>query len=200
MALAAQLEGHIPKDGGAMQGVQESRAREASVKVVTLQVETITPRRCTLAASYNRQCTPDGELPADWQNRAQSAESSARRRAMCRLQPDRHKQQLADRKRKCDAARAAAPKARRAEHVYVGCPMDSDSQRAEVERQLRELSAAAAVEALAQQEAKRRREEEAARLVRIFDTYIQYATLGVWYAGTKCRREYIPKPQQSQPE
>ena len=175
-----------------MQGVRESRAREGSVEVVTLQVlRCSTLRRRTLAASCNRQCTPDGELPADWRKR-RSAESSARSRAMCRLQPDRHEQKLAERKRKRDAARAAAPKARRAEHVRVGCPMDSDSQRAKVERQLRELSAAAAVEALAQQEAKRRREEEAARLVRIFDTCIQYDI------GRVVRRDQVPKGVYSQ--
>ena len=62
-------------------------------ETVTLQAETQTPRRRTLVASFVRQRTPPGELPLGRRKRLK-AESSARSRAMCRLDPEKHDQYL----------------------------------------------------------------------------------------------------------
>ena len=72
-------------------------------------METTTPRRRTLTESFRRQCTPSGEVP-EARLKRHSVQSSARSRAMCRLQPDKHRDNLAERKRKRDAV----PKTNRA--------------------------------------------------------------------------------------
>ena len=109
------------------------------------------------------------------------AESSARSRAMLRLQPAKQAQHLADRKRKRDAA----PKpARAARQQRVHAPLDSDWQRCEMERQLMEQEAAAAVEHDRRREAQRRRDEKASVLVRLFDAADD--------AGQVVRRDQVP--------
>ena len=117
-----------------MEDARETRVRDGPLEVVTLHVVMDTPRQRKLSESYTRQWTPIGELPAARRKR-RSAESSARSRAMCRLQPGKHAQQLADRKRKRDAA----PKQRRDAGRGRTRPaqMDSEWQRAEIDRQLR---------------------------------------------------------------
>ena len=65
------------------------RVRKGSREVVTLQVETTTPRRRKLTNSYERQCTPAAELyPAGRKRR--KAESSARSRALRWFDATRH--------------------------------------------------------------------------------------------------------------
>ena len=76
-----------------MDGVQEKRVREGPVEVVTLSAETSTPRRRTLSTSYEHVVTPLGELPRVRRMRLK-AESSARSRAMVRLQPAKQAQHL----------------------------------------------------------------------------------------------------------
>ena len=111
-----------------LQGVRETRVREGPVEVVTLHVETSTPRRRTLRESYKRQCTPNGELPAAWLRR-RSAESSARSRAMCRLQPIKHAEQLLEeRKRK----RNTKPNAKHGSAKRVPTRLDPEWQRHEL--------------------------------------------------------------------
>ena len=46
-----------------MEDVGEMRVREGQVEVVTLLVETNTPRRRTLSESYEHVCSPIGEHP-----------------------------------------------------------------------------------------------------------------------------------------
>ena len=117
----------------AMLDVRETRVREGPVEVVTLQTVTNTPRRRTLSESYEHALTPVGELPPVRRRRLK-AESSARGRAILRLQPGKHSQHLQEckRKRKC----ATAPEAR---HTSVSAcqRMDPDRQRLELERQVR---------------------------------------------------------------
>jgi len=72
-----------------MQVLRVARVRKGSREVVTLHVETTTPRRRTLQTSYERQCTPSAEQYDEWRKRTK-AESSARNRAMCRLDATRH--------------------------------------------------------------------------------------------------------------
>ena len=145
--------GQKSKSQRAMDGVQEKRVREGPVVVVTLSAETSTPRRRTLSTSYEHVVTPLGELPRVRRMRLK-AESSARSRAMVRLQPAKQAQHLADQKRKRDAA----PKpARDARQQRVHAPLDSDWQRCEMERQLMEQEAAEAVEHDRRREAQRRR-------------------------------------------
>ena len=62
-------------------------------ETVTLQAVTETPRRRTLVASFVRERTPPGELPLGRRKRLK-AESSARSRARCRLDPEKHDQYL----------------------------------------------------------------------------------------------------------
>ena len=61
--------------------------------MVTLQVVTSTPSRRTLSTSYKHLLTPVGERPPVRRFRLK-AESSARSRAMQRLQPSKHAQLL----------------------------------------------------------------------------------------------------------
>ena len=86
-----------------MEDVRETRVREGPLEVVTLEVVTDTPRRRTLSESYKHILTPIGELPPVGQKRLK-AESSARSRAILRLQPKQHAQQLLARKIRRDAA------------------------------------------------------------------------------------------------
>ena len=72
-----------------MQVLRVARVRKGSREVVTLHVETTTPRRRTLQTSYERQCTPSAEQ-YDERRKRTKAESSARNRAMCRLDATRH--------------------------------------------------------------------------------------------------------------
>ena len=150
-----------------MEDVRETRVRDGEVEMVTLHAVTNTPRQRTLSESYNRQCTPLGELPEAWRKR-RSAESSARSRAMCRLQPGKHAQQLADRKRKRDAAPKQKGDAGRGRTLSR---KDSEWQRAEVDRQLMQLEEAAAAAKREKDEADRRREAKAATpaVVRVYD-------------------------------
>ena len=67
-------------------GARELRVREGPLEVVTLQIESITPRRRTLSESYVHAWTPNGELPLARRARLNRS-SSARSRAMLRLQP-----------------------------------------------------------------------------------------------------------------
>ena len=85
----------------------------ARQETITLRAETTTPRRRTLLATYVRQRTPPVELPPARRKRLK-AESSARSRALCRLNPEKHTQYLlAERKRKQDAAPTLASAATR---------------------------------------------------------------------------------------
>ena len=119
-----------------LEGVRERRVREEPLEVVTLLVETSTPQRRTLSESYTHVRTPIGELPMARRARL-NASSSARSRAMLRLQPAKQEQRLAERKRKRDAA----PKKRRdAGRGRTRTQKDSAWQRAEVDRQLMELA------------------------------------------------------------
>ena len=114
-----------------LEGVRERRVREGPLEVVTLLVETSTPRQRTLSESYEHMLTPIGELPLVRRKRLK-AESGARSRAMLRLQPERQAQHLAERKQK----RKAAPKPMRDVGQQRACPLESDWQRHEVERQI----------------------------------------------------------------
>ena len=105
--------------------VREKRARQGSQEVVTLFVETTTPRRRILSESYLRECTPAGELPPGRRAR-HSAESSCRSRRMGKLRDKYLGKEL--RKRN-----PAEKKAVRQKPVPVR--LDSDWQRREVERQ-----------------------------------------------------------------
>ena len=121
--------------------VRESRVREGTCEVVTLHMETTTPRRRTLTESFRRQCTPSGEVP-EARLKRHSVQSSARSRAMCRLQPDKHRDSLAERKRKRDAV----PKTNRAANPpFAPAPAPATAklpvrdpvwQRCEVDRQI----------------------------------------------------------------
>jgi len=121
--------------------VRESRVREGTCEVVTLHMETTTPRRRTLTESFRRQCTPGGEVP-EARLKRHSVQSSARSRAMCRLQPDKHRDSLAERKRKRDAV----PKTNRAANPpFAPAPAPATAklpvrdpvwQRCEVDRQI----------------------------------------------------------------
>jgi len=86
-----------PKQKGPVQSmlqeVRETRVREGPLEVVTLQVVTRTPSRRTLSTSYKHLLTPVGERPPVRRFRLK-AESSARSRAMQRLQPSKHAQLL----------------------------------------------------------------------------------------------------------
>ena len=88
-----------------LQGVRETQVREGPLEVVTLQAETNTPRRRMLSESYEHVLTPIGELPPVRRKRLK-AESSARSRALLRLQPSKHAQHLQKRKRKRSDANA----------------------------------------------------------------------------------------------
>ena len=71
-----------------MQVVSETRVRKGSREVVTLHAETTTPRRRKITDSYERQCTPTAAEPAELYpagRKRRKAESSARSRALCRL-------------------------------------------------------------------------------------------------------------------
>ena len=153
-----------------VEDVRETRVRDGEVEMVTLHAVTNTPRQRTISASYYRQCTPIGELHATWLKR-RSAESSARSRAMCRLQPSKHAQQLADRKRKRDAA---PKKVRDAGRGRTPSRKTSEWQRAEVDQQLMEMEEAKRDEEKAKRdedEAKRRQEAEAVApaVVRVYE-------------------------------
>jgi hypothetical protein len=77
-----------------MQAVCETRLRAPT-----------TPRKRDLSASFVRICTPPGELPPHRRKRLK-AESSARSRALCRLQPKKHTKYLeAERERKRNSAK-----------------------------------------------------------------------------------------------
>ena len=68
--------------------VGETRVRKGFREVVTLQAETTTPRRRKLTDSYERQCLPTAAAPAELYpagRKRRKAESSARGRALCRL-------------------------------------------------------------------------------------------------------------------
>ena len=72
----------------AMQVVSETRVRKGSREVVTLHAVTTTPRRRTVTDSYERQCSPTASEPAELYSagrKRRKAESSARSRALCRL-------------------------------------------------------------------------------------------------------------------
>ena len=99
---------------------------------------------------------------------------------MCRLQPGKHAQQLADRKRKRDAA----PKQRRDAGRGRTRPvqMDSEWQRAEIDRQLMELE-----EEARREKAKRIREEPREVLVRVFDREVENDE------GQIMRRDQLPE-------
>ena len=114
-----------------LEGVRERRVREGPLEVVTLLVETSTPRRRTLSESYMHVRTPLGELPLARRARLNKS-SSARSRAMLRLQPGRQAQHLRERKQK----RKTAPKTMRDVGQQRACPLESDWQRQEVERQI----------------------------------------------------------------
>ena len=114
-----------------LEGVRERRVREGPLEVVTLLVETSTPRRRTLSESYEHACTPFGELPLARRARLKKS-SGARSRAMLRLQPARHAQHLGERKQK----RKTAPKTMRDVGQQRACHVESDWQRHEVERQI----------------------------------------------------------------
>ena len=64
--------------------VREKRARQGSQEVVTLVLETTTPRHRTLSQSFLRESTPAGELPPARRTR-HSAESSRRSYHMTKL-------------------------------------------------------------------------------------------------------------------
>ena len=95
----------------------EMRVRKGSREVVTLQVETTTPRRRKLTNSYERQCTPAAELyPAGRKRRG--AESSARSRALrwfdatrhdAYLVKERERKRAGGAKRECPQTTSAPP-------------------------------------------------------------------------------------------
>ena len=73
-------------------------------EVITLQSETTTPRRRTLSASFVRERTPSGELPAARRQRMKNT-GKAQARALIRLDPAKHDGYLAaERARKRDSA------------------------------------------------------------------------------------------------
>ena len=79
-------------------------------ETVTLQAETQTPRRRTLVASFVRERTPPGELPLGRRKRLK-AESSARSRARCRLDPEKHDQYLVTERARKTLSRGVHPPA-----------------------------------------------------------------------------------------
>ena len=89
----------------------ETRVRKGSREVVTLQVETTTPRRRKVTNSYERQCTPAAELyPAGRKRRG--AESSARSRALRWFDATRHDAYLVkERERKRGGEKRERPQA-----------------------------------------------------------------------------------------
>ena len=105
-----------------------------STELVTLHVGTNTQCQRKLSESYTRQCTPVGEPLDAWRMR-RSAKSSARSRAMCRLQPAKQAKHLSDCKRKRDAAPKKACVAGREQRR---AKKDSEWQQAEIDRQLQE--------------------------------------------------------------
>ena len=85
-----------------MQPVRESVVRSPGGRheTVTLQAETMTPRRRTTSASFERDCTPFGEMPLARRQRLKNV-GKARARALVRLDPVKHKEYLeAERARK----------------------------------------------------------------------------------------------------
>ena len=163
-----------------LEDVRETRVRDGPREEVTLSVVTSTPRQRKLFESYQRQCTPIGELPPAGRKR-RSAESSARSRAMLRLQPENQAQHLAKRK----VRRGAAPKNRRAagRGQTRPAPMDSEWQRAEIDRQLMELE-----EEARHEEAKTKiREEPREVLLRVFDREVENDE------GQLMRRDQLPE-------
>ena len=89
-----------------LEDVRETRVRDGPREEVTLSVVTSTPRQRKLSESYQRQCTPIGELPPAGRKR-RSAESSARSRAMLRLQPENQAQRKAQNQTWCRAKEQA---------------------------------------------------------------------------------------------
>ena len=116
-----------------LEGIREKRRREGSKMVVTLLLQTSTPRHRQLSEFYVRECTPDGLEPGKSRRKRQSAESSARGRAMCRLNYDTYQQHLAKERRRVLASRKAQ---RDAASERAPSRMESDWQQREVERQV----------------------------------------------------------------
>ena len=82
--------------------VRESVVRSPGGRheTVTLQAETMTPRRRTTSASFERDCTPFGEMPLARRQRLKNV-GKARARALVRLDPVKHNEYLeAERARK----------------------------------------------------------------------------------------------------
>ena len=79
-------------------------------ETVTLQAVTETPRRRTLVASFVRERTPPGELPLGRRKRLK-AESSARSRARCRLDPEKQYQYLVTERARKTLSRGVHPPA-----------------------------------------------------------------------------------------
>mmetsp|Transcript_53656 Transcript_53656/g.106776 ORF Transcript_53656/g.106776 Transcript_53656/m.106776 type:complete len:125 (-) Transcript_53656:45-419(-) len=74
--------------------------------------------------------------------------------------------------------------------------MDSEWQRAELDRKLQELESLEAAELLRRQKMERRKDAEAAKLVRLFDCEVKetkrHLPLGLRDAGKLVRRDQVP--------
>ena len=110
----------------------ETRVRKGSREVVTLQVETTTPRRRKVTNSYERQCTPAAELyPAGRKRRR--AESSARSRALRWFDATRHDAYLVkERERKrAGGAKRECPQTTSAPPIHL--PGEADIRQTEAD-------------------------------------------------------------------
>ena len=115
-----------------MREPRETRESKGQLQVVTLILETDTPRRRTLTETYNHIFTPMGELPPARRKRLR-AEANALSRAMCRLQPDKH----AAHKEKDRGRKRTAAEQKKAVRTLVSTPKEPEWQRHEVEIQVR---------------------------------------------------------------
>lgn len=109
-------------EDGWKERVREKRARQGSQEVVTLFLETTTPRHRTLSQSFLRESTPAGELPPGPARQTRHRAESSRNYRMTKLG---NKYLGKDLRKRSTAPKPAALR------------LEPDWQRREVERQER---------------------------------------------------------------